>query len=64
MLLMVLMATRDAPQPASWVLIAAILIAVVIDAVLFAQVHVNFLRDNGYDVPLRQPAAAKPVPPP
>jgi hypothetical protein len=63
MLLLVLMATHDAPQPARWALIAVILIAVLIDAVLFAQVHVNFLRDHGYDVPLRRPAAAKPAPP-
>jgi hypothetical protein len=63
MLLMILMATNDAPQPGKYVFIAVIFIAVLIDAVLFAHVRANFLHEHGYDVRPRHRAVAKPAPP-
>ncbi|MGB8412830.1 MAG: hypothetical protein WCE23_08390 [Candidatus Binatus sp.] len=63
MLLMILMATNDAPRPGKYVFIAVIFIAVLIDAVLFAHLRANFLHDRGYDIRPRHPAVAKPAPP-
>jgi hypothetical protein len=63
MLLSALMATREAHQSVSWVFVAVIVIAVLIDAILLAQVHVNFLRDHGYDVLPQRPAVTRPVTP-
>ncbi len=60
---MVLMPTNDAPRPGKYLFIAVIFIAVLIDAVLFAIVHENFVRDHGYDIRPRHPAVAKPAPP-
>ena len=47
----------------SYVVLAVIFIAVLIDAFLFAQVHANYVHDHGYDVRPRHPAVAKPAPP-
>lgn len=63
MLLVIAMATRDAPQSRNYVFIAVIFIAVLIDAFLFAHVRANFVHDHGYDVRPRHPAVAKPAPP-
>jgi len=60
---MILMSTNDAPQPGKFVFIAVIFIAVLIDAVLFAQVRANFIHDHGYDIRPRHRAVAKPAPP-
>ncbi len=71
MLLMMLMDLRDMsdmrepgrPQPRGHLFIVLIFVAILIDAVLFAQVHANFIRDHGYDLRPRHPAVAKPAPP-
>jgi hypothetical protein len=57
------MHTSNAPKPRSFVFIAVIFVAVLIDAVLLAQVRVNFLLDHGYDLSPRYPAIARPAPP-
>ena len=57
------MPTRDSPPPRNYVFIGVIFIAVLIDAVLFAIVHTNYVHDHGYDVRPRHPAVAKPAPP-
>jgi hypothetical protein len=62
-LLIILMHTSSAPRPQSFVFIAVIFVAILIDAVLLAQVRVNFLRDHGYDVSPRYPAIPRPAPP-
>jgi hypothetical protein len=58
------MATGKTPPRGSWTFIIVIFVAVLIDAVGLAQVHVNYLHDHGYDLPTRHPAVAKPAPPP
>ena len=71
MLLMILMDLRDMsdmrepgrPQPRRYLFIVVIFVAILIDAVLFAQVHANFIHDHGYDLRPRHPAVAKPAPP-
>ena len=63
MLLMVLMSMNEAPKPGKYAFIAVIFIAVLIDAVLLAQVRANFIHDHGYDIRPRQHAVAKPAPP-
>lgn len=68
---MILMDLRDMsdmrepgrPQPRSYLFIAVIFVAILIDAVLFAQVHANYLHDHGYDLLPRHPTVAKPAPP-
>jgi hypothetical protein len=57
------MPETERPQPRSYLFIAVIFIAILIDAVLFAQVHANYLHDHGYDLRPRHPAVAKPAPP-
>ena len=57
------MSRRDEPQPRNYVFIGVIFIAVLIDAVLFALVHANYVHDHGFDVRPRHPAVAKPAPP-
>jgi len=56
------MATHDAPRPSGYGFLAVIFVAILIDAVLLAQVHANFLHDHGYDIFPRHPAVAKPAP--
>ncbi|WP_425157880.1 hypothetical protein [Candidatus Binatus sp.] len=51
------------PQPRRYLFIVVIFVAILIDAVLFAQVHANFIHDHGYDLRPRHPAVAKPAPP-
>ncbi|MFZ2059915.1 MAG: hypothetical protein WAU82_02790 [Candidatus Binatus sp.] len=71
MLLIILMDLRDMsdmrapgrPQPRGYLFIVVIFVGILIDAVLFAQVHANFIHDHGYDLHLRHPAVAKPAPP-
>jgi len=65
---MMLMDMRDLSEPEplhprSYLFILVIFIAVLIDAILFAQVHANYIHDHGYDVRPRHPAVAKPAPP-
>jgi hypothetical protein len=60
---MILMHTSNAPRPQSFVFIAVIFVAILIDAILLAQVRVNFLHDHGYDVSPRYPAITRPAPP-
>jgi hypothetical protein len=62
-LLIVLMANGDAPRPTSYVFIAVIFIAVLIDAFLLAIVRTNFVHDHGIDVRPMRTAVAKPAPP-
>ena len=67
---MILMDLRDKPkrqpeppQSRSYLFIAVIFIAILIDAFLFAQVHANYIHDHGIDVFPRHPVVAKPAPP-
>ena len=53
----------DAQEPRTFVFVTVIFIAVLIDAVLFAQLRAQFVHDRGYDVRPRHPAVAKPAPP-
>jgi len=53
----------DAHKPRTFVFVTVIFIAVLIDAVLFAHLRAQFVRDRGYDVRPRHPAVAKPAPP-
>ena len=57
------MASDDAPGPRNYLFILLIFVAILIDAILFAQVHANYVYDHGYDVRPRHPAVAKPAPP-
>lgn len=50
-------------QTRSYLITVVIFVAVLIDAVLFAQVRANFVHDHGYDVRPRHHAVAKPAPP-
>ncbi len=53
----------ESPRPRSYLFIAVIFVAILIDAFLFAQVHANYVHDHGYDLRPRHPAVAKPAPP-
>jgi hypothetical protein len=53
----------DAKKPRTLVFVTVIFIAVLIDAVLFAHLRVQFVHDRGYDLRPRHPAVAKPAPP-
>jgi hypothetical protein len=45
------------------VFVAVIVLAVLIDAILLAHVHAQFIHDHGYDLRPRHAAVAKPAPP-
>jgi hypothetical protein len=57
------MRPSEPPQPRSYLFIAVIFIAILIDAFLIAQVHANYIHDHGIDVFPRHPVVAKPAPP-
>jgi hypothetical protein len=67
MLLMMLMNMRDLPETdeterpelRGYLFIVVIFVAILIDALLFAQVHANYIHDHGYDLRPRHPAVAK-----
>jgi len=67
MLLMMLMNMRDLPETdeterpelRGYLFIVVIFVAILIDALLFAQVHANYMHDHGYDLLPRHPAVAK-----
>ena len=53
----------DAPKQRSFVFVTVIFAAVLIDAILLAHIHAQFVRDHGYDLRRRHAAVAKPAPP-
>jgi hypothetical protein len=57
------MQSPDAPKQRTFVFIAVVFAAVLIDAVLLAHVRAQYLHDHGYDVRPRHRAVAKPAPP-
>ena len=50
-------------QPRSYLFVAVIFIAILIDAFLIAQVHANYIHDHGIEIFPRHPVVAKPSPP-
>jgi hypothetical protein len=60
---MALMRTGGGSGQRQQFFLVVIFIAMLIDGVLLAIVHANFIRDHGYDIsPLRH-AVARPLPP-
>ena len=57
------MQTQDAPKPGRFVFVTVIFAAVLIDAILLAVIHAQFIHDHGYDLRPRHAAVAKPAPP-
>ena len=53
----------DAPKQRRFVFVKVIFAAVLIDAILLAHIHAQFVRDRGYDLRSRHAAVAKPAPP-
>ncbi len=58
-----IMQSPDAPKRGRFVFVAIIFAAVLIDAILLAHVHAQFVHDHGYDLRPRHRAVAKPAPP-
>jgi len=57
------MQSADAPKQRRFVFVTVIFAAVLIDAILLAYVHAQFIHDHGYDLRPRHAAVAKPAPP-
>jgi hypothetical protein len=57
------MQPQDAPKPERFVFVTVIFAAVLIDAILLAVIHAQFIHDHGYDLRPRHAAVAKPAPP-
>jgi hypothetical protein len=53
----------EKPKRGRFTFVAVIFAAVLIDAILLAHVHAQFIRDHGYDLRPRHLAVAKPAPP-
>lgn len=53
----------EAPKRGRFTFVTVIFAAVLIDAILLAHVHAQFVRDHGYDLRPRHLAVAKPAPP-
>ena len=53
----------EVPKKRRFVFVTVMFAAVLIDAILLAHVHAQYVHDHGYDVRPRHRAVAKPAPP-